>query len=59
MNKIKSLLNKRVDCTHLIKQNEDGSYAVTKVYLKGMIEGALSLATGYMLGAVIYRMLDK
>jgi len=53
MKTIKNLLNKKVDCTHLVKVNEDGSYDLTNVYIRGMIEGGLTAIAGFIIGCVI------
>lgn len=51
-NKIK---NAKVNCTHLVKKNDDGSYDVTKVMLLGQVIGCVTtLAT-----LTICRILNK
>lgn len=45
--------NKRVDCTRLVKTNEDGSYDVTNVMVLGQVMGAVSTMLGVGICVII------
>ena len=47
------LFSKRVDCTRLVKMNDDGSYDVSNVLLLGQIMGTVSTMLGFGIGMII------
>ena len=53
MKKLFNKLNKRIDCTHLVKINEDGSYDVSKVVALGQVMGSVSTMLGVGIAMII------
>ena len=57
--KIKELLNKKVNCSKLVKIDENGNYDVTNILLLGQAMGAGAVFVGTILGKMISNKFNK